>query len=370
MDIKFYKSDKLPSSATEGSIWFDGLNNVIKLKTESGWEDYGINNNTLYEANLKWGGKNISNGYGPIDAAMVGELGANRFAFFPKDHIIVEHSIDSGNTWTEEKNSPIYRTFVPGNEAYFLIGNQEASNEEKLKQRLQITLLTNDSTIYTQFNKIILYISTNGAKRCYVTISGITNNNLEQNTNHWDVLADRVLVKGYGGYNVINFNKNLTLTGDTHASFAANYYAKIKFLFWTEELGESTSLLGIKKIMAFGGSGWSVPSNMAKTGHLYSWNENQEAFFPGKVRASGFYLENNNSDKTLLKSNGDLWYTYNVESKTAVTGDEGYRHIWFSDKEDNSRVHDDNFKYEPKTNTVTTNITGSAKELIWAAWEE
>ena len=33
------------------------------------------------EAYLTWGGKNFSASYGPIDAAMINELGANRFAF-------------------------------------------------------------------------------------------------------------------------------------------------------------------------------------------------------------------------------------------------------------------------------------------------
>lgn len=51
-----------------------------------------------YEANLKWGGKNFVADYGPLDAAMIPELGANRFAFLRPEGITLEYSKDGGNT--------------------------------------------------------------------------------------------------------------------------------------------------------------------------------------------------------------------------------------------------------------------------------
>ena len=51
-----------------------------------------------YEANLEWGGKNFVASYGPIDAAMIPELGANRFAFLNPAGITLEYSKDGGNT--------------------------------------------------------------------------------------------------------------------------------------------------------------------------------------------------------------------------------------------------------------------------------
>lgn len=49
----------------------------------------------IYEANLAWGGRNIADGYSPIDAAMVSELGANRFMFGKVAGITVEYSEDA-----------------------------------------------------------------------------------------------------------------------------------------------------------------------------------------------------------------------------------------------------------------------------------
>jgi hypothetical protein len=42
------------------------------------------------------------------------------------------------------------------------------------------------------------------------------------------------------------------------------------------------------RIMAFGGVGWDTHSKMSKTGHLYSYDDDQNATFPAKVTATQF----------------------------------------------------------------------------------
>ena len=65
------------------------------------------------EAYLSWGGKNFSAGYGPIDAAMVSELGACRTMFTKAAGITIEYSTDGGVTWltyeaTEEEKVGLF----------------------------------------------------------------------------------------------------------------------------------------------------------------------------------------------------------------------------------------------------------------------
>lgn len=48
----------------------------------------------------------------------------------------------------------------------------------------------------------------------------------------------------------------------------------------------------VLRIMMFGGVGWRVPSNMARDGHLYSFDVNQNATFPAKVTATGGFSGN------------------------------------------------------------------------------
>ena len=59
----------------------------------------------------------------------------------------------------------------------------------------------------------------------------------------------------------------------------------------------------------------------------------------------------------------------NVISGIVTTTNEAYRHIWFSDSAtETKRVSDDAFKYDPKSNTVTANITGNAASASSVNW--
>ena len=73
---------------------YNGLSKLVeKIKNTY------VNKNEQYEANLKWGGRNFADSFGPIDAAMIPELGANRFAFGNPRGITIEYSNDGGSTW-------------------------------------------------------------------------------------------------------------------------------------------------------------------------------------------------------------------------------------------------------------------------------
>lgn len=75
----------------------------------------------------------------------------------------------------------------------------------------------------------------------------------------------------------------------------------------------------------------------------------------------------------LSESNGVKTFTGTSTTATNVStngaaSNSTARHIWFSDSAtETKRVHDDNFKYTPSTNTVTTNISGNAATATTAA---
>jgi hypothetical protein len=54
--------------------------------------------------------------------------------------------------------------------------------------------------------------------------------------------------------------------------------------------------------MAFGGVGWTTPSTMAKTGHLYSFDANQNATFPSDIT-----ITNNATVKKDLTVKGTIY---------------------------------------------------------------
>ena len=84
--------------------------NTATTATKLGTTTVGAYNRPIYindgtptvcnpgEAFLTWGGQNFTASYGPIDAAMIPELGANRLAFLNPSTTAIEYSKNGGNT--------------------------------------------------------------------------------------------------------------------------------------------------------------------------------------------------------------------------------------------------------------------------------
>lgn len=68
--------------------------------------------------------------YGPIDAAMIPELGANRFAYIKEEAIKIEYSKDGGSTWTESTSTVKHRVFGTGG-SNWRIGGDATTNIDK-----------------------------------------------------------------------------------------------------------------------------------------------------------------------------------------------------------------------------------------------
>ena len=240
-----------------------------------------VNKNEQYEANLKWGGRNFIASYGPIDAAMISELGANRFAFGNPKGITVEYSNDGGNTWLDYGASDAQKLRLTTIGDAFTIGKVKSSTPSNDMLRITFDTTSNNGiSCYTILNKFVIYISSSGSQGCYCTIQGAIYNT--QNT--FEDIATKVGIAGWTGYNVINTKSINTSSG----SGQPDRYSKIRFIFGCSNTDENRTGLQIISIYAFGGVGWTTPSNMATNGHLYSYDYNQNATFPANITATNF----------------------------------------------------------------------------------
>ena len=260
--------------------YLDGVTSGIQNQLDSKLSKTG----GVPEANLVWGGKNFSGSYGPIDAAMISTLGADRLAFGKPAGVIVEYSTDSGTTWLDygasdgQKNNLFSSGGVGAN---FIIGKNSTKSEtiELKKYLLRITIDTDSFNVYTGLNKFAIYVSTNGSSGCYCTIDA----SLESTPTTFVTFANQIPIAGWSGWNIINTREIIT-----YGNSATVQYGKIRFTFGcTGGTAKNYTGLTILNIMGFGGVGWATPSNMAKLGHLYSWDSSQNATFPAKVTASG-----------------------------------------------------------------------------------
>lgn len=232
----------------------------------------------IYEANLKWGGRNISNGFSPVDAGMIPELGANRFAFGNAAGITIEYSTDAGNTWLDYGSSDTAKTALFTTGSNHSIGKSEKGTVTT-DCLLRVTIDTDAFRIYTVLNKFAIFISTGFCTGCYCVVEA----SLENTPTEFVKFVNNASLNGNAGWNIINIANLIT-----YGNAPTYQYGLIRFTFGCTDVGDASVPMTITKIMGFGGVGWNTPSNMAKTGLLYKYNTLQEATFPATVTAPTF----------------------------------------------------------------------------------
>ena len=241
----------------------------------------GSGGNTVYESYLKWGGRNLNGTFSPIDAALgSSQIGTNYFAFLPADCIEVHYSRDGGATWLnyECDDSRKMDLFAGGNhDSDLSIGNSTDSVGDKTNWQLRITVSAK-SAVYTVLNKFIIRLSTRGSNNCWCTIEA-----KKYTINDWYTITDKAAVSGWSGHNVINIPNILY----GNSSNGANSHEKIRFTFGSTSFTTGYAGLVVYTIEAFGYGGYTLPSELARTGHIYSYSTNQSVIFPNHLEAKG-----------------------------------------------------------------------------------
>lgn len=310
-------SSTLPVSSSE-AISGSGSINLHKVSKTGKFSDLSNRG----EAFLSWGGQNFVGSYGPIDSAMIADLGANRLAFMPPAGISVEYSRDSGTTWQDYGATDSQKLALTSTGANFIIGKADSSNKATERYMLRISLHTSDGKVYTQLNKFALYVSTNGSNGSYCTIRARTQNNYLNKVDKWVVFANKQSISGWSGWNIIN-----TSTITTYGNTASSQYGEIQLIFGCTSGSTSYVGLQIQRLMGFGGVGWTTPSNRAKYGTIYSYDYNQNAIFPKDLGVNGTISEGGTplDNKYLGKAIATTTVLGGVKSKaTGTTANRNY----------------------------------------------
>lgn len=252
------------STAASGSVTIDGSQNRSLSVTN------------LKEAFLSWGGKAIKGGVSPLDAAMSSIHSANRFAFAKPAGIIIEYSNDAGATWNDYTTTDAQKVrLVSGiGSSYIIGGPDKATGTHTVNDQVRISLIAKNMGVYTSLQKILLNINTNYATGCKVKVEHSTYG--AQTTFVEDGNYD---IQGWSGWNSIPIGASFGSTTST------NWYM-IRLTFSVTGVNSDTtknSALTITDIAGHGPTYWGFPSSMAKTGHLYTYDENQAAIFAGSI---------------------------------------------------------------------------------------
>ena len=262
--------------------------NGKKYVYSSGWKEE-ITANTMYEANLLWGGRNIVNSYSPIDSAMMSELSANVMAYPNPAGISVEYSRDGGVTWQDYQATNKQKVDIFTTSGGLYCGKSEPDGLlATVGYQLRITITPINCGLYTYLNKIIMNISTTGTGNCWCTFSGLKAKEVavgNEDDTYYNTFVNKAKIDGWTGYNVINFNSICTALNTTSPSSANDYY-RLRLIFGYDKTNSSPYAgLYIKQLRFFGNGRWNIPSNLATNNHLYTYDWKQNALFPAKVES-------------------------------------------------------------------------------------
>ena len=259
----------------------------------------------LFDGNLTWSGsKHLKGSISPLDAALAfGQ--ANRFSFLPDDKISIEYSTDAGSTWIEYpalsgstdeekaesiKKAKIESVTYTSNSTWLRIGNlpenYDSKNPPTAKHMLRYTFTTENPYLYAVLAKFIICISTDGSSGAYCTVEVRTRDNYSANNNIWNILANRVPIDGWSGWNTINTGIFTTYGYSPNSSFQ---YSQIRFTFGITSHTTTSPGLKVSRIFAFGPQCHGASNNsLASTGNIYTYNYKKNVTFPAEVTATRF----------------------------------------------------------------------------------
>ena len=251
---------------------------------------------------------------------------ANRLAFLPADQIIVEKSTDAGTTWVDAEWSDttkrnVFSGLNTGGGSIPLKNGVKSTDcmirmtftamkynvpegtTETNKYNYWSSTYVKSQERYCTLDKLYFWVNSN-SDRIWVKLeraNGATPNNwvalFDTSTN-----AGRQGLNGWSGMNFITFTSGQFGGGTNQTSQPWNYRLTFRTctttttsdatLFDDSKLSttSTTSAQNITGICGYGDSCWGVANSMMARDHLYTWDIDKNATFPGSI-----YPTTNNS---------------------------------------------------------------------------
>lgn len=254
---------------------------VVGTSTKYAREDHQHPRQPLKEAQIEWGGGSIKGGVTPIDAAMMPMIGYNKADCAKAVGITVEYSNDAGATWVDYGLSDRGKSNLVsmcGDTSVF-IGGGTSITQKTLDDKLRITVNAHDCLFYTALKKVLIDMSTNGATDTTVYVEKAKGTAPTEFTE-----IGTYSITGWSGWNSLDLGQ-FNYGGGSEQNI---WVLRFTFSIGGLNAGNYKSALQIMHILFLGNTNWGTPSAMARTGHLYTYDVNQNAFFPAKVKASSF----------------------------------------------------------------------------------
>lgn len=203
-------------------------------------------------------------------------------------------------TWTRVTNTDIviaglFNSTQSGQQIY-MNGSITRYIPTTFETGLNIRIDTYKANLYAQISRLMIHVSNISEYKVKVDVQGIYNtegaNGATLAAKPNVVLLKGVDIGGNSGWTALQFET--VIFGGYESQWPEQRLRYIDLTFYLEKKTTSqsstptTPCLGIHSICAFGNEAWITPTNVGKTGHIYSYDSNQNVTFPAGVQASLF----------------------------------------------------------------------------------
>ena len=289
------KTRKINGQTLDNDVQIDNVASADKLKTAraislsgavtstpkpfDGSKDIDIPITAINESYLGWRADQASATPSSLDTALLPELSANRLAFIYNGAVKFERSEDAGATWTDVSEQFDGTMLCTSNISF---GNNNSVGDYNVNRKHRITIDTVSGRVVGVLAKILLCISTEGAigSKCMLEFGDSAENT------QWTAIKE-MYIGGWSGWNAININPVPIGREST------GYYRYVRLTFSianvTNGYDSDLKIWSLRFICrAFYEN---TISAMARTGHLYSYDSEQNATFPKNLTIKGNTLK-------------------------------------------------------------------------------
>lgn len=226
-----------------------------------------------------------------------GQFTANRLAFKRPDNILIEYSNDGGANWNTSTHTDETKvSLVSGIGTNLYLGNKTTGQTNQDKLRITIFAAKNGIDFYSTWQRLYVYLSTNGATGLHCTYEY----SLRDTPDNWVSQGDWIMI-GWSGWNKLSYAGG-TSFGGTNSS---THPFAIRLTFWFEghySGYENKTAACIYKVELRGATVYSnlTGCKLAETGHMYDYDWQQNVTFPNAIKGKKLITDGGKSTQVVL----------------------------------------------------------------------
>lgn len=251
---------------------------------------------------------------------LVDVVRANKLAFLPAEQIIIEQTVDGGQTWTDAGFRDAQKENLFNELRTYALCIPKINGKENAQCGLRVTITamkynvpdgTAETDKYKYWGKDYVKSTERycSLEELYIWCSAASNkikvkveSATGDNPDNWytQFSSDSFGLTGEAGGNYIRLKGDYELFGGG-ISQSFNFW-NYRFTFMTTSSNLTDQITArpevsqsIININGYGSSIWTVPNQLAFHDHLYYWDDKKNATFPANINAKGKLLENGQS---------------------------------------------------------------------------